>query len=217
MHRVLNIFCNFFWLWKSLFRLRASYFLCLHKESNQRNAPRSRWPSASLAERALLQGRFDAHPCLSKLKWPSLAISPWQNPLCEATLKGPENQKKTATARTYISSFRRKPESSFCFFLLAHSAIYRTAQATQGEMHRVSSMLRTPCTRMCMAGLHQAKHGMRSDEVHFSFDKQGRASKRPWRALALLGNPEGVNCVGLAFFGNFLLRLTKSYPPNRAE
>ena len=30
------------------------------KKYNQRNTPRSRWPSASLAERALLQGRFDA-------------------------------------------------------------------------------------------------------------------------------------------------------------
>jgi len=54
---------------------------------------------ASLAERALLQGRFDAHPCLSKLKWPSLAISPWQNPLCSATLKGPEKSKETAKAK----------------------------------------------------------------------------------------------------------------------
>jgi len=51
---------------------------------------------ASLAERALLQGRFDARPCLSKLKWPSLAISPWQNPLSEATLKGHTESKETA-------------------------------------------------------------------------------------------------------------------------
>ena len=30
----------------------------------------------------------------------------------------------------------------------------------------------------------------------------------------MFGDPEGVNGVGLAFFGDFLLRLTKSYPPS---
>jgi hypothetical protein len=49
---------------------------------------------ASLAERALLQGRFDARPCFSKLKCTSMYISPWQTPLCEATLMGTQNQKK---------------------------------------------------------------------------------------------------------------------------
>jgi hypothetical protein len=79
----------------------------------------------------LLQGRFDAllhyafhaaleylpthpcvgvrsnaaHPCLSKLKCTSMYISPWQNPLCEATLKGYTELKETAKAKAKNKSW----------------------------------------------------------------------------------------------------------------
>jgi hypothetical protein len=52
---------------------------------------------------ALLQGRFDSlisaryalFPAQSKLKWPSLAISPWQNRHCEATLMGEKSKERS--------------------------------------------------------------------------------------------------------------------------
>jgi hypothetical protein len=72
---------------------RVTSFACA-KEVTKKTHPGALALRASLAEWLLLQGRFDARPCLSKLKWPSMAILPWQMPLCEATLMGKQNQKK---------------------------------------------------------------------------------------------------------------------------
>ena len=114
------------------------------------------------------------HPGLSKLKCTSMCILPWQNHRCEATLKGHTKLKAIVIAiakakakakakrkswipvftgmTIYCSVTHMSFAVGFCFFLLAHSAIYRTAQADQGK----SAM-----------------------DGGFSFDKQGRASKRP--------------------------------------
>ena len=50
---------------------------------------------------------------------------------------------------TGLQMVLKRPDN---FLLLGPLAVYRTVRATQGEMYR---------------------------DVHFSFDKQGRASKRP--------------------------------------
>jgi hypothetical protein len=74
--------------------LPAIWSLLVQRRVTKETHPGALALRASLAERHLLQGRFDARPCLSKLKWPSMAILPWQMPLCEATLMGKLNQKK---------------------------------------------------------------------------------------------------------------------------
>ena len=48
---------------------------------------------------------------------------------------------------------------------------------------------------------------------HVSFDKPGRRIKTALSLCTLCGNPAGINGVGPAFFGDFLSRLTKRYPP----
>jgi hypothetical protein len=106
--------------------LPAIWSLLVQRRVTKETHPGALALRASLAERHLLQGRFDAlqryafhaalevqpthpcvgvrsdaaHPCLSKLKWPSMAISPWQMPLCEATLMGIQNKKKLQQPKT---------------------------------------------------------------------------------------------------------------------
>ena len=64
----------------------------------------------------------------------------------------------------------------------------------------------------CIANAHTRMCGL-----DFERSMECVALKRIKTALnlrTLFGNPEGVNGVGPVFFGDFLLRLTKSYPPS---
>jgi hypothetical protein len=104
-----------------------------------------------------------------------------QSARCSANRMGIQNQKKLQKPKLkekideqfpLISRFFiRLLHNAFTFLLLSFdvrpsSRLPDSAPKFRVKCTGVSSMLRTPYTRMWMAGLHQAKHGMRSIEAH---------------------------------------------------